>query len=62
MTATVPTFLCIFLLHHLQTKDQQQLSCLAYWGGVVTTEGMILLMFTLILNVQAIKKFIFKMG
>jgi hypothetical protein len=21
MTATVPTFLCIFLLHHLQTKD-----------------------------------------
>ena len=23
MTAAVPTFLCIFLLHHLQTKDYQ---------------------------------------
>jgi hypothetical protein len=31
-------------------------------GVVVTTEGMLLLMFTLILNVQVIKKFILKMG
>jgi hypothetical protein len=28
----------------------------------VTTEGMLLLMFTLILNVQVIKKFLLKMG
>ena len=31
-------------------------------GGVVTTEGMLLLMFTLILNVEVIKEFILKIG
>jgi hypothetical protein len=30
--------------------------------SLITTEGMLLLMFTLILNVQVIKKIILKMG